>query len=85
MKKVTLKVNYIHHECDPDFFVFILPERVDTRLFTQTAVTELNIPCNDDDYDFIDVIYSRLDKLADRFDGTYSTMIIDYIPVDANF
>lgn len=85
MKKVTLKINYIHHECDPDFFVFVLPDHVDARMFSQAAVTELNIPCSDDDYDFIDVIYSRLDKLADCFDGTYSTMHIDYIPVDANF
>ena len=85
MKNVTLKVNYIHHECDPDFFVFVLPERVDARLFAQAAVTELNVPCSDEDYDFIDVIYSRLDKLAERFDGSYSTMNIDYVPVDANF
>mgnify|MGYP003294013848 CR=1 FL=1 len=87
MKNVTLKVSYPHHECDPDFFVFTLPDDTDVRDFTVIATSVLSAPASEDDEinDFLDVLDERLDEICSHFSGAVSAMMIDYIPVDANF
>lgn len=87
MKNVTLKVSYPHHECDPDFFVFTLPDDADVRAFTVIATSVLSAPASEDDEinDFLNVLDERLDEICSHFSGHVSVKTIDYIPVGANF
>lgn len=85
MKNVTLKVNYIHHECDPDIVVFTLPDDANVSDFKKLARSVLGRSCDDEEYDFLDVLEERLEEIISHYPGDVSYKFFDCFPVDANF